>query len=750
MCQYTSTVQDSLLKLEASSTSTEEEDAGTVTVNVVTDNYEDITLTLTVKSTDKKIIQLKEGSTVSVNGKLTYGQKLSELTLGSAVFVERGTDTQIKGTLKWSSPDTVPDAGKTLADWVFIPEDSDTYKEAAGQTYITVEKATPVVTELPTVAERVYDPNAVLANADLTGGVVSVPGSWSFTGTNIIPTVDNTGYEAVFTPDDATNYNTVTKMITVKVTKAAPYIAEQPSAAAITYGKTLADSILTGGKATYRDENGAEIAGSFAWKQRNLKPAVSDSSVTEYGVTFIPADTVNYNTVDTKILLTVNKAAYAPNMPGNTMQPAHSTVRVSDITLPDGWSWSDADRDKELADKVPVIAEAVYTGADKDNYETVSVSITITRSECKHSNTEIRNQKGATCTQTGYAGDTYCADCGVFLTRGKETTALGHDYKSAVTKEPTTTEEGVRTYTCSRCHASYTESIAKLSGGSTASQESGNAGNQESSTGSQEIGSTDSRTNAGGEVKPYIKDENEKEGWEAIRLQLEDSEAGATVTVTMNGTTVVPKNIFDSIRGEDVTLTLDMGDGILWMINGKEIAEASGDIDLGVTMGTQAGKSIPVDVINSVTRERYSTKLTLSYDGEFGFTARLVVNMDSENAGLYANLFYYNEQTGKPEFISAGEIGEDGSTELVFTHASDYIIVIGAEMMDGSEDNSEDNSTDNTESTEAGNQSAPELTDDTDGQSVWNTTVIIIAGICILLLVIGAVWYVRKKESGKE
>ena len=68
--------------------------------------------------------------------------------------------------------------------------------------------------------------------------------------------------------------------------------------------------------------------------------------------------------------------------------------------------------------------------------------------------------------------------------------------------------------------------------------------------------------------------------------------------------------------------------------------------------------------------------LTLAYDGEFGFTATLTVNMESKNAGLYANLFYYNEQTGELEFISAGQIDPDGNAELVFTHASDYTIVV--------------------------------------------------------------------------
>ncbi len=354
-----------------------------ITVTASMENYENAEYTLTISSiTDKKTVEIKSGNTVSVDGSnaLTYGEKVSKLTLGNTVFVEAGTDDMIEGILSWSNPDEIPAAGTTQAGWVFKPADSTHYAELTGTAAITVAKATPIVVTVPTVAERGYNPDAALTGSDITGGSVtgadgnSLAGTWSFTGTNIIPTVNNKGYQAVFTPDDTNNYNTVTRTITV----------------------------------------------------------------------------------------TVNKAAKAPNMPENAMTPAHSTKKVGDITLPDGWSWQEADKDTVLADGVAVTATAVYTGADKGNYETESVSITITRRECDHTHTEIRNQREATCTQTGYAGDTYCTDCDKLMSTGKELAALGHDYKATVTKQPTTTEEGVRTYTCTRCGHSYTESIAKL------------------------------------------------------------------------------------------------------------------------------------------------------------------------------------------------------------------------------------------------------------------------------------------------
>ena len=353
-----------------------------ITVTASMENYENVEYTLTISITDKKTVEIKRGNTVSVDGSnaLTYGEKVSKLTLGNTVFVEAGTDDMIEGILSWSNPDEIPAAGTTQAGWGFKPADSTHYAELTGTTAITVAKATPIVVTVPTVAERGYNPDAALTSSDITGGSVtgvdgnSLAGTWSFTGTNIIPTVNNKGYQAVFTPDDTNNYNTVTRTITV----------------------------------------------------------------------------------------TVNKAAKAPNMPQAAMAPAHSTKKVGNITLQEGWSWQEADKDTVLADGVAVTATAVYIGADKGNYETESVSITITRRECDHTHTEIRNQREATCTQTGYAGDTYCTDCDKLMSTGKELAALGHDYKATVTKQPTTTEEGVRTYTCTRCGHSYTESIAKL------------------------------------------------------------------------------------------------------------------------------------------------------------------------------------------------------------------------------------------------------------------------------------------------
>ena len=145
------------------------------------------------------------------------------------------------------------------------------------------------------------------------------------------------------------------------------------------------------------------------------------------------------------------------------MDVDYGKEKVSDITtLPEGWAWQDEDQDKALTVGTAVKATAVYTGADKGNYQTESVEISITRLECTHATTEVKNEKDATCTKKGYTGDTYCKDCGAKLASGKEIEMTAHKWDAGkVTKEPTLAAEGVKTYTCSVCGKTKTEAIPK-------------------------------------------------------------------------------------------------------------------------------------------------------------------------------------------------------------------------------------------------------------------------------------------------
>ena len=74
-------------------------------------------------------------------------------------------------------------------------------------------------------------------------------------------------------------------------------------------------------------------------------------------------------------------------------------------------------------------------------------------------------------------------------------------------------------------------------------------------------------------------------------------------------------------------------------------------------------------------------QISLAHDGDFGCAPILTLNMGSNNAGLYANLFYYDPDTNSLEFVTADEVKESGSVSLTFGHASDYVIIINKNIM---------------------------------------------------------------------
>lgn len=253
------------------------------------------------------------------------------------------------------------------------------------------------------------------------------------------------------------------------------------------------------------------------------------------------------------------------------------------------------------------------------------------------------------------------------------------------------------------------------------------------------------------EEEPFIKGDDGREGWPVITDRTEAAKDGDKIVVDMNGSTTVPGEVIESVAGRDVTIVFDMGDGILWTVNGKSVtADNISDIQFGVLRNT---KNIPVEVINNVTGERYSITITIEHDGEFGFTAVLTVNMEKKNAGLYANLFYYNKAAEELEFMCADEIDADGNTELSFTHASDYTIVIDKEPMDGSGADGEEAAETGTDTAGVGEgeaqDSVPAAPATVEGRKdimdyLW---IILLGAVVIVAGVGGYVYFMGKKKD---
>ena len=116
-------------------------------------------------------------------------------------------------------------------------------------------------------------------------------------------------------------------------------------------------------------------------------------------------------------------------------------------------SWNQGEITKEPTCKEE--GEKTFTCTICGNTKTEKVSTT------DHQHMEIRNQKNPTCKEAGYSGDTYCTDCGVKISSGQTIAKTkNHNWDGGViTTEPTCTERGEKTFTCTICGNTDTKKV---------------------------------------------------------------------------------------------------------------------------------------------------------------------------------------------------------------------------------------------------------------------------------------------------
>ncbi|MGL2964934.1 beta strand repeat-containing protein, partial [Flavobacterium sp. RSB2_4_14] len=220
------------------------------------------------------------GYEVSSDG-ITYGSTATLSSTGGTLYVRLSATATVLGS--YNSQVITLTSGATSA----------TITTAASGN--TVSKATPTISVAPTASNITY--GETLALSTLTGGTASVVGTFAFTNLATAPNAGTANQGVTFTPTDTDNYNTATTTTSVTVDKALTTISEAPTASSITYGQTLASSILTGGTAS--------VPGSFAFTTPSTAPNVGTAN---QGITFTPTDFNNYNTATTTTSVTVDKA----------------------------------------------------------------------------------------------------------------------------------------------------------------------------------------------------------------------------------------------------------------------------------------------------------------------------------------------------------------------------------------------------------------------------------------------------------
>lgn len=195
---------------------------GTITVPIVSTNYQQFDLTIKVVIGEK--IQLDQsGVTVSASN-ITYGQTLANSTLtttGSMICPRTGNE--IPGEYTWTNSATKPNAGSYDAEWTFTPaEGYEEYAPATGTVTVTVKPAKLTVSVK--ASRAYYTGEAQIASRIAFGQSVDgttvtftysdkVDGDYTSDG----PTFTDAGTYTVYYKAEAANHKTATGSFTVTI-----------------------------------------------------------------------------------------------------------------------------------------------------------------------------------------------------------------------------------------------------------------------------------------------------------------------------------------------------------------------------------------------------------------------------------------------------------------------------------------------------------------------------------------------------
>ncbi len=217
------------------------------------------------------------------------------------------------------------------------------------------------------------------------------------------------------------------------------------------------------------------------------------------------------------------------------------------------------------------------------------------------------------------------------------------------------------------------------------------------------------------------------------------AEENSIVDIIMNGASTVPGAVLDTVKGRDVTLAFDMGDSIVWIVNGKQVTgDKVSDIDLSVKMDSG---DIPAEMVQNTAAGNASVRLSLAHNGDFGFSATLFLNLGKENHGFQAVLYYYNKAAGRLETVGRSEISETGTADFLFTHASDYLVVI---EKNGDNGNLSEEAGPSDDSQEAVQSSAPVSPSTGEKRNLWMA-----AAIGFLMLAAVQAFRGRRQQRNK-
>ena len=264
---------DGILTVPVKSVNTEvSEEIAIVKVKVTTQNYDDFTVTVTVRAKNRIV---PTGKPELDKSEITYGDKIGSIKLSGKMH---DGETDVDGEFTWNKPDVQPNAGDYESEWTFTPTGDNAYMYAPviGKTTVKVNKApfpNGKITVLPASAENLkYDGGREMEL--ITAGETEIgtmqyrlgeDGEWKAE----IPTAANAGSYDVYyrATGDANRKESDPAKVTCVISKREVEIANKSYRISYVYGSIIPDPQETDFEIT-----GSESGASFSYEWIDAKP----------------------------------------------------------------------------------------------------------------------------------------------------------------------------------------------------------------------------------------------------------------------------------------------------------------------------------------------------------------------------------------------------------------------------------------------------------------------------------------------
>ncbi len=336
---------------------------------------------------------------------------------------------------------------------------------------------------------------------------------------------------------------------------------------------------------------------------------------------------------------------------------ANGTTEINDVTAPK----KDHNWGEWITYSATEAAEAYRTRNCKTCGE---VQTEVLVCDGKNHTLEKRESIEATCTETGRIEFWVCSLCNMKFAdvNGNKpinditVPAKGHNWNNGVvTKPATTTSAGVKTFTCTVCGETKTESISKLpNSGSGASSGSGSSSSRRPSI-----------TSSSKTAETVIVNGSSKT-WAETVTTIDSTAINGIVTIS--GSTDTPSNVIAAAAKKNVKLEVRVNDTFTWVIDAAKMDEGSKYLSVSDSVITATNKTIK--------NIEYSKDFRIT-ESKLGTGSTLRYNAGRTNSGKFANLFKVDGSN--LIFVGVSMADTAGNALLPITTAGTYKIVTSNE-----------------------------------------------------------------------